>query len=118
MANKFETIDDYIESFPTDVQPILQEVRRAIRKAASETEETISYQMPTFKLDGKYLIYFGGWKNHVGIYPIPTVDEAFEKELAPYRAAKGTLRFPLSEPIPYQLVERIVALLLKKRRTA
>ena len=117
MANKFETIDDYIESFPTDVQPILQQVRRAIRKAAPETDETISYQMPTFKLDGKYLVYFGGWKNHVGIYSIPPVDEALEKEISLFRGDKGTLRFPLRDPIPYDLIERVVAFLLGARRT-
>jgi uncharacterized protein YdhG (YjbR/CyaY superfamily) len=117
VANKFETIDAYIGSFPTEVQPILQDVRRAIRRAAPETDETISYQMPTFKLDGKYLVYFGGWKHHVGIYPIPAVDEALEKEISQYRGDKGTLRFPLRDPIPYDLIERVAAFLFWARRT-
>ncbi|MEX0667312.1 MAG: DUF1801 domain-containing protein [Acidimicrobiia bacterium] len=115
MANKFETIDDYIGSFPTDVQPILEEVRRAIRKAAPGAVETISYQMPTFKLDGHSLVYFGGWKHHIGLYPIPAFDEEIEKELSQYRAAKDTLRFPLREPVPYELVARVVGLLIGKR---
>ena len=116
MAKQFETIDDYIESFPREVQPILEAVRRAIRRAAPGTEETISYQMPTFTLNGKYLVYFGGWKHHIGVYPIPPVDEALENELSQYRAAKGTLRFPLREPVPYELIERVVALLMRNRQ--
>ena len=115
MADKFETIDDYIGSFPLDVQPILEQMRRTIRKAAPGAVETISYQMPTFKLDGHSLVYFGGWKHHVGLYPIPAFDEETEKELSPYRAAKDTMRFPLREPVPYKLVAKVVALLVKKR---
>ena len=114
MANRFGTIDDYIASFPTDVQVILEGVRRAIRRAAPGSEETISYQMPTFTLNGKYLVYFGAWKHHIGLYPIPAVDEALEKDLSQYRAAKGTLRFPLRKPVPYELVERVVAVLIRK----
>jgi uncharacterized protein YdhG (YjbR/CyaY superfamily) len=116
MANHFETIDDYIASYPPDVQGILEGVRRAIRKAAPGTEETISYQMPTFTLNGKYLVYFGAWKHHIGLYPIPAVDEGLEKELSQYRADKGTLRFPLREPVPHELIERLVALLMRKRQ--
>jgi uncharacterized protein YdhG (YjbR/CyaY superfamily) len=118
VANKFETIDDYIRSFPTDVQPILEEMRRAIRKAAPRAEETISYQMPTFKLDGHSLVYFGGWKHHIGLYPIPAFDEEVEKELSQYRTAKDTVRFPLREPVPYELVARVVGLLIGKRLQA
>lgn len=115
MANQFESVDEYILSFPPEVQPILEKVRRAIRKGTPGAEETISYQIPTFKLDGKSLVYFGGWKHHVGIYPIPEADPEFEKELAGYRAAKDTLRFPLGEPIPYDLIERLVVFLVRKR---
>lgn len=115
MAKKFETVDDYIASLPADVQAILEEVRRAIRKAAPGAEETISYQMPTFKLNGKYLVYFGGWKHHVGLYPIPGLDDGIERQLSEYRAAKDTLRFPLREPVPFELVERVVRLLTRKR---
>jgi uncharacterized protein YdhG (YjbR/CyaY superfamily) len=112
VAKQFESIDDYIESFPAEVQAILEAVRRSIRKSAPEAEETISYQMPTFTLNGKYLVYFGGWKHHIGLYPVPAVDEELEKELSKYRATKGTLRFPLQEPIPYGLIEKLVAVRL------
>ena len=113
--DQFETIDDYIASFPTDVQAILEAVRQSIRKAAPGTEETISYQMPTFTLNGKGLVCFGSWKRHIGFYGIHAVDVALEQELSPYRAAKSTLRFPLREPIPYDLIERLVALLMRNR---
>jgi uncharacterized protein YdhG (YjbR/CyaY superfamily) len=115
MARQFATIDDYISSFPEDVQTILQKVRRAIRNAAPAAGETISYQMPTITLDGRDLVYFGAWKHHVGLYPIPTADEAFERELAPYRASKSTVRFPLRDPIPYDLIERLAAFRVKER---
>jgi uncharacterized protein YdhG (YjbR/CyaY superfamily) len=114
-TKKFATIDDYISSFPEDVQIILEEVRRTIRNAAPAAEETISYQIPTMTLNGRYLVYFAAWKHHISLYPIPDADEAFERELAPYKAAKGTMKFPLKEPIPYDLIERLVALLLKQR---
>jgi uncharacterized protein YdhG (YjbR/CyaY superfamily) len=115
MPQKFATIDDYIHSFPEDVQPILREVRQAIRRAAPGAGEIISYQMPTFTLDGKALVYFAGWKRYVSFYPIPRVDEALEREIAPYRAEKSTLRFPLGKPIPYDLIERLVALHVKEQ---
>ena len=117
MASQFESVDEYILSFPPEVQFILEKVRSAIRKGAPGVEETISYQIPTFKLDGKSLVYFGGWKRHVGIYPIPEADPELEKELARYRAAKDTLRFPLHEPIPYELIERLALFLVRKRQS-
>lgn len=106
---RFTTIDDYIASFPPETRTILENVRRAMRKAAPGTEETISYGIPTFTLDGRYVIYFAGWKHHISIYPIPAGDEALARDIAPYRHAKGTLRFPLKEPIPYELIERLAA---------
>jgi uncharacterized protein YdhG (YjbR/CyaY superfamily) len=117
MAEKFATVDAYIDSFPQDVQRVLQEVRSTILKAVPAAEETISYQMPTVLLDGRYLVYFAAWKHHVGLYPIPPAGEAFERELAPYRASKGTVRFPLGEPLPYDLIERLVTLLVEQRVT-
>jgi uncharacterized protein YdhG (YjbR/CyaY superfamily) len=116
VAEQFATVDEYVDAQPEEVQKILRQIRQTIRAVVPEAEETFSYGMPTVKLDGRYLMYFAAWKHHIAIYPIPAADEAFERELAPYRAAKGTLRFPRSEPIPYDLIERVVAHLLDQRR--
>jgi uncharacterized protein YdhG (YjbR/CyaY superfamily) len=118
MAEKFETVDGYIASFPDDVQKVLRKVRATIRKAVPKAEEKISYQIPTFALDGRYLVYFAGWKNHISVYPLPEADEAFERELAPYKSGKGTVKFPLNKPIPYDLIGRLAALLAEQRRSA
>ena len=108
MKTQYKTIDEYIKSFPGDVQVILQKMRQTIRKAAPGAVEAISYQMPTFKLNGKNLVHFAGWKEHIGFYPTPSGTEAFQKEISPYKAAKGSIQFPLDRPIPYNLVEKIV----------
>jgi len=115
LTAKFATIDEYIASFPVDVQPALQDVRRTIREAAPGTEETISYGIPTFTLDGSYLIYFAGWKHHIAMYPVPAVDADLEREVAPYRAAKSALHFPLGKPIPHGLIKRLVELQMRAR---
>ena len=115
VADKFTTVDDYISSFPDDVQVILQKVRRTIKKVVPAADEKISYQIPTITLDGSYLVYFAAWKHHIAVYPLPTADEAFERELAPYKTGKGTAKFPLQGPIPYDLIERLVALLVEQR---
>jgi len=115
VAEQFATIDQYIGSFPEDVQVILQEVRRRIRNVVPEAGETISYQIPTITLSGRYLVYFAGWKHHISVYPVPALDDSFEQELAPYRVGRGTVRFPLNKPIPYGLIERLVALLVQQR---
>ncbi len=104
------TIDDYIASFPEEVQTILGEVRRTIREAAPDAVESISYQIPTYKLNGKPLIYFAGWKHHISIYPLPSGDDSFEAELDQYRSGKGTAKFPLDQPIPYDLIRKMVEL--------
>lgn len=116
MAPTFRTVDEYIASFPTDVQEQLQGVRRAMRAAAPGTEEAISYGIPTFTLDGRYLIYFAGWKRHISVYPTPAVNAQLDKEIERYKASKGTLRFPLNEPIPYELIGRLAAAALGNRR--
>jgi uncharacterized protein YdhG (YjbR/CyaY superfamily) len=115
VTRQFASIDDYISAFPEDVQIILKEVRRTIRKAAPAADETISYQIPTFTLNGRHLVYFAGWKRYISLYPLPAVDEALERELTPYRAAKSTVRFPLGKPIPYDLIERLVALRVQQQ---
>lgn len=83
-------------------------MRRTIREAAPEAVETISYQMPAFKLNGKGLVYFAAFKNHIGFYPIPSGIEAFKKELSPYKQGKGSVQFPFDKPVPYGLVEKVV----------
>ena len=102
-----KNIDEYIADFPPDVQKILQKVRMTIRRAAPDADETISYKMPTFKLNGN-LAYFAGFKNHIGFYPIPKGIEKFKKELSAYKQGKGSVQFPLDQPIPYDLISRIV----------
>lgn len=112
---QFTTIDAYIKAFPEDVQRILEEIRQTIRKTAPRAIETISYGMPTFNLNDTYLVYFAAYKNHIGLYPLPLGNEAL-KELAPYQGAKGAVRFPLDEPIPYDLVKKIVKFRLKEHQ--
>ena len=109
-----KTIDEYIAGFPNDVQEILEKIRMTIRKAAPDAEETISYQIPTFTLKGKYLIYFAAYKKHIGLYPAPRGIEKFKKELSVYEGGKGTVRFPLDEPIPCALITKIVKFRIKK----
>jgi uncharacterized protein YdhG (YjbR/CyaY superfamily) len=113
MRKQFETIDEYIETFPVEVQIVLERMRQTIRKAAPEAVEAISYQIPTFKLNGN-LVHFAAFKHHIGFYPTSSGIEAFKKELSPYKWAKGSVQFPLDEPIPYDLVERIVAFRVKE----
>jgi uncharacterized protein YdhG (YjbR/CyaY superfamily) len=101
------SIDEYIAGFPPDVQRILQKVRTTISTAAPQAEEVISYQMPTFRLEGN-LVHFAAFKNHIGLYPTPSGTDKFRVELSPYETGKGSIRFPLDEPIPYDLISRIV----------
>ncbi len=107
MKTEPQTIDEYIAGFPPEVQEKLQKVRETIRKAAPDAQERISYKMPAFTLNGN-LVYFSAFKNHIGFYPIPSGIARFEKELAPYKKAKGSVQFPLDKPIPYGLITRIV----------
>ena len=103
----FNSIDEYIATFPADIQKLLQEVRTTIKAAAPEAEEKISYQMPTFFLNGN-LVHFAAFKNHIGFYPAPTGMEAFAQDLAQYKGAKGSVQFPLNKPMPLDLITRIV----------
>ena len=104
---RFHSIDEYIATFPEDVQAALQALRATIRAAAPDAEERISYQMPAFVLNG-VLVYFAAFKHHIGFYPAPRGIEAFQQELAAYEGAKGTVRFPIGEPLPMDLITRIV----------
>ena len=100
-------IDDYISRFPAEVRAILENVRATIRTAAPDAKEVISYQMPAFKQHG-ILVYFAAWKEHIGLYPPVSGDEALMQAVARYAGPKGNLQFPLDEPIPYDLIEWIV----------
>lgn len=110
MKSRIASVDEYIATFPEDIQKILQELRAAIRAAAPRAGEKISYGIPAFTLNGKYLIYFAGWKHHISIYPIPQGTEAFNREISQYVAGKGTLKFPLDKPLPLKLIAKIVKL--------
>ena len=110
---QFKTMDEYINTFPKDVRTILNELRQAIKEAAPEAEETINYQMPTFTLNGN-LVHFGAFKDHIGFYPTPSGIEAFKKELAPYKGAKGSVQFPIDQPLPLPLIRRIVEYRVKE----
>lgn len=112
-TNEAKDIDAYIASFPEDVRAILEKVRATIRKAAPGAEETISYQIPTFTLNGN-LVHFAAFKNHIGFYPGPTGIEAFKDELSAYKGAKGSVRFPLDKPIPLALISKIVKFRVKE----
>jgi uncharacterized protein YdhG (YjbR/CyaY superfamily) len=108
------SVDEYIAGFPPEVQPVLNQLRATIRAAAPRAQETISYQMPTFTLDGRSFIHFAGWKKHVSVYPVPDGDDDFERAIAPYRSGRSTVKFDLAKPIPYDLVTAIVGLLLAR----
>ena len=109
------TVDEYIGSFPADVREILEEIRRRIRRAVPGAGETIRYSMPTVTLDGGYLVHFAAWKHHIALYPMPPLDGPLEAEISRYRAAKDTVRFPLREPVPFDLIERVVGRLAEMR---
>jgi uncharacterized protein YdhG (YjbR/CyaY superfamily) len=115
MAEQFTSIDEYIANFPPDEQIILEAVRRTIRNVVPTADEAIAYRMPTFTLDGKSLVHFAGWKHHISLYPVPAADAVLEQDLAPYRSARSTVRFLLRDPIPYDVIERVVVLLLRRR---
>jgi uncharacterized protein YdhG (YjbR/CyaY superfamily) len=108
-----QDVDAYIAQFPAGVRAILTKVRKTIRRAAPEAEEVISYQMPAFRQQGM-LVYFAAWKEHIGLYPPISGDKALERAVARYAGPKGNLQFPLDEPIPYDLIERIVKLRVRQ----
>jgi uncharacterized protein YdhG (YjbR/CyaY superfamily) len=101
------TIDEYIASFPPNVRSILKQIRATVRKAAPEAKEAIKYRLPTLVLNGN-LVHFGAFKNHIGFYATPTGNEQFRRELSVYKGAKGSVQFPLTEPMPFDLISKIV----------
>jgi uncharacterized protein YdhG (YjbR/CyaY superfamily) len=106
----FQSIDEYIAACPPESQAYLREIRKLIRRLAPDAKERISYQIAAFERNGRNLIYFAGWKKHVSLYPIPAGSEAFERQIANHVDGKGTLKFPLDEPLPLKLIEKIVKL--------
>jgi uncharacterized protein YdhG (YjbR/CyaY superfamily) len=110
---ELKNIDEYIAAFPKDVQVILEEMRKAIKEAAPEAEETISYQMPAFKQNG-ILVWFAAFKNHIGLFPKVFAIEVFKEKLSSYQTSKGTIQFPFDKPIPLDLVKEIVKFRIKE----
>jgi len=104
----FRSIDEYIATFPESIQKILEELRGTIKAAAPGAEEKISYNMPTFTLNGTYLVYFAGWKNHIAFYGAPRGNAEFKEDLSAYESGQGTLQFPYNKPFPYDLITKIV----------
>ncbi|WP_028265773.1 iron chaperone [Arthrobacter sp. MA-N2] len=116
MAQHLESVDDYVASQPDEVQPILHEIRRRTLAVVPGASDRISYGIPTITLDGHYVVYFAAWKHHISVYPVPDGGEDFEREIAPFRAPKGTLKFPLGKPVPYELIEKVATLLAERER--
>lgn len=117
-SGKPTNVTEYIEGFPPEVQKLLNEVRATIQKAAPHAAESISYAIPTYKLEGKPLIYFAAFENHIGLYAAPTGHGAFEAELAQYKQGRGSVQFPLNEPMPLDLIKRIVEVRIRQLNCA
>lgn len=113
------SIDEYIARFPSHTQKLLGELRGLIKASAPAATETISYGIPTFDLEGRHLVFFAGYERHVGLYPAPVNEAAFAEDLKPYKKGRGSVQFPLSKPLPEDLIRRIVAFEAERRvRTA
>lgn len=114
MKSELNSVNEYIKLFPKEVQNILEKIRNIIINSAPEAIESISYGMPAYKTNGKPLVYFAGYKNHIGFYATPTGHEEFAEELSIYKQGKGSVQFPINKPIPYELIERIVVFRVKE----
>ena len=110
---QIRTIDEYISTFPESIQEILQQIRQSIKESAPQAQEAISYRIPTFKLNGN-LVHFAAFKDHIGFFPTSSGVDAFQEELAGYGTSKGTIRFPLDKPIPFDLIRKIVKFRVKE----
>lgn len=116
MKVDFKSVEHYIETFPKETQALLEKVRSVITQNAPEAMESISYGMPAYKLNGKPLVYFAGYKNHIGFYATPTGHAEFAKELSVYKQGKGSVQFPLNEKMPLDLIKRIVSFRVKENQ--
>ena len=114
-TDQYETIDEYIASFPEEVGERLRSIRQVVKEEAPEAGETIKYRMPTFTLNGN-LVHFAAFQNHIGFYPTPSAMEAFEKELSAYKMGKGSVQFPLDQPLPLSLIRRMVRSRVEENR--
>jgi uncharacterized protein YdhG (YjbR/CyaY superfamily) len=114
MNTTFKNPDEYIRSYPKDIQILLNQIRATIKKSAPEAVESISYGMPAYKLNGKPLVYFAAFKNHIGFYALPTGHAEFKVELARYKQGKGSAQFPIDEPMPLDLITKIVKFRVKE----
>ncbi len=114
-ATEFDTVQEYLDSFPDDTKKVLHRVQQSVRSVIPDSDEVISYGIPTFRLEGRPVVHVAGWKKHVSLYPAPEADQALEAEMAPYASGKGTLKFPLDQPIPDGLLERIISALRATR---
>ena len=113
---KFQTIDEYIAACPPESQDYMKQIRKLIRTLVPDAKERISYQIAAFERNGKNIIHFAGWKKHVSLYPVPAGSEAFERQIAKYVDGKGTVKFPLDEPLPIKLIERVIKLHLEANK--
>ncbi len=118
MAEKPTTVEQYMVTLSDEVATVVRELRAIIGTVIQDAEDCISYAIPAIKVNGKILLYYSGWKNHVSMYPIPPGTAAFEHRIAPYVAGKGTLKFPLSQPLPHELVAEVAATHLTRLRAA
>ena len=108
-------VENYITGFSDDIQQILRRIRQIFADRVPGAGEKISYQMPTVTMDGQPLVYFAGWKQHIGMYPIPVAEESLESRITPYRGSKDTVKFTYRKPIPYDLIEQIAELMVRRR---
>jgi uncharacterized protein YdhG (YjbR/CyaY superfamily) len=115
MAERWATVDEYLDALPEHTRAAMEAVRRSIHSVVPGVGEAISYRMPTFTLDGRPLVHVAAWKKHIGLYPLPPLEGALAEEVAPYRAATDTMRLPLNREMPSALVERVVAVMVEQR---
>ncbi|MFE6925215.1 iron chaperone [Nocardia sp. NPDC057663] len=116
MAATPTSVDDYLAGQPEAERAVLQQIRETVHRVLPEAGEKISYAIPAVTLDGRAFMSFAGWKAHVSVYPVPDGDEAFERAIEPYKAGRGTLKFPLGEPIPYDLIAQVAVQLAERER--